>query len=61
MGREPIVPKLVPDPPPSGDVAVVVQSLSRVDSLQPHGLQHARLSCPSPSPGVCLNSCPLIW
>ena len=30
-------------------------------SLQPHGLQHARLPCPSPSPGVCLNSCPLSW
>ena len=29
------------------------------DSLQPHGLQHARLSCPSPTPGACLNSCPL--
>jgi len=29
------------------------------DSLQPHGLQHARLSCPSLSPGVCSNSCPL--
>ena len=28
------------------------------NSLQPHGLQHARLPCPSPSPGVCLNSCP---
>ena len=27
------------------------------DSLRPHGLQHARLSCPSPSPGVCSNSC----
>ena len=25
----------------------------------PHGLQHTRLSCPSPSPGVCWNSCPL--
>ena len=23
------------------------------DSLQFHGLQHARLSCPSPSPGAC--------
>ena len=31
------------------------------DSLQPHGLQHARLPCPSPSPGVCSNSCPLSW
>ena len=28
------------------------------DSLQPHGLQHARLLCPSPSPRVCSNSCP---
>ena len=30
-----------------------------VDSLQPHGLQHARLSCPSPTPRACSNSCPL--
>ena len=28
------------------------------DSLQPYGLQHARLSCPSPTPGACSNSCP---
>ena len=28
------------------------------DSLQPHGLQHARLPCPSPTPGACTNSCP---
>ena len=27
------------------------------NSLWPHGLQHTRLSCPSPSPGVCSNSC----
>ena len=27
------------------------------DSLQPHGPQHARLPCPSPSPRVCSNSC----
>ena len=31
------------------------------DSLQPHGLQHTRLLCPSPTPGVCSNSCPLCW
>ena len=31
------------------------------DSLQPRGLQHARLPCLSPSPGVCSNSCPLSW
>ena len=29
------------------------------DSLQPHGLQHARLTCPSPTPEACSNSCPL--
>ena len=29
------------------------------DSWWPHGLQHARLPCPSPSPGVSSNSCPL--
>ena len=28
------------------------------DSLWFHGLQHTRLPCPSPSPRVCLNSCP---
>ena len=28
------------------------------DSLWPHGLQHARLPFPSPSPGACSNSCP---
>ena len=35
-------------------------SLSVVsNSLQPHGLQHIRLPCPSPSPIACSNSCPL--
>ena len=29
------------------------------DSLQPHGLQHARLPCPSLSPQACSNSYPL--
>ena len=28
-------------------------------TLQPHALQHTRLSCPSPSPRVCSNTCPL--
>jgi len=31
------------------------------DSLQPHGLQHTRPPCPSPTPGVYSNSCPLSW
>ena len=29
------------------------------DSSRPHGLQLSRLPCPSPSPRVCSNSCPL--
>ena len=28
------------------------------NSLQPHGLPHARLPCPSPTPRACSNSCP---
>ena len=28
-------------------------------TLKPHGLQHVRLPCPSLSPGVCSDSCPL--
>ena len=31
------------------------------DSLWPHGLQLARPPCPSPTPGVYSNSCPLSW
>ena len=31
------------------------------DSLLPYGLQHARPPCPSLSPEVCSNSCPLSW
>ena len=34
-------------------------ALLRLDSLQPHGLQHVRPPCPSPPPGACSNSCPL--
>ena len=29
------------------------------DSLRPHGLQHTRPPCPSPTPGVYPNLCPL--
>ena len=31
------------------------------DSATPWTVQHTRLPCPSLSPGVCWNSCPLIW
>ena len=33
----------------------------RSNSLWPHGLQHARPPCPSPTPGVYPNSCPVSW
>ena len=39
---------------------VVVQALGPEYSFWPHELQQARFPCPSTSPGVCLNSCPLI-
>ena len=31
------------------------------DSLWSHGLKHARLPCPSPTPGACSNLCPSSW
>ena len=32
------------------------------NSLRPRGLQHSRPPCPSPTPRVCPNSCPLsLW
>ena len=36
------------------------QSLSRI-GLFASGLQHTRLSCSSPTPGLYSNSCPLSW
>ena len=39
-----------------------IQSLSRVWLFAaPHGLQHARPPCPSPTPGAYSNSCSLSW
>ena len=35
--------------------------LQSCPTLQPHGLQHARPPCPSPTPGVYSNSSPLSW
>ena len=37
----------------------VVQTWSRFQLCDLHGLQHTRLPCPSPSPGACSNSCAL--
>ena len=46
---------------PEWELHSIVQFIRSVvsDSLRPHGLQHARLPCPSPTPGVNSNSCPL--
>ena len=43
--------------------ALVVQFSRSVvsNSLWPHGLQHAGPPCPSPTPRVYSNSCPLSW
>ena len=45
-------------------VALILLLFSRQvmsNSLQPHGLRHARFPCPSETPGVCSDSCPLSW
>ena len=43
-------------------IVVVVHSLSHVQLFWPHGLQGIGLPCPSLSPRVCSNSCPLsLW
>ena len=43
----------------SQDRCQSVQSLSRVRLFATPGLQHARPPCPSPTPGVYSDSCPL--
>ena len=43
----------------SGDLLLLLFSCSVMsDSLRPHGLQHARLPCPTPTPGAYSKSCP---
>ena len=44
----------------SVSISFIQFSLSVVSApLRPHGLQHPRPPCPSPTPGVYSNSCPL--
>ena len=51
-----------PSPPENYMFFLLLFSCSVVsDSLWPRGLQHARLPCPSLSPGAYSNSCPLSW
>ena len=40
---------------------IFIAILWRCCCLGLHGLQHARIPCPSLSPWVCSNSCPLSW
>ena len=42
----------------SGKPIILLSYTVVSNSLQPHRLQHVRLSCPSPTPGACSNSCP---
>ena len=46
---------------PSSSILTSVQFSHSVgsDSLRPHGLQHDRPPCPSPTPSIYSNSCPL--
>ena len=44
---------------PGGKVTLQCSRSVMSNSLCPHGLQHTRLPCPSPAPGVYPNSCPL--
>ena len=47
---------------PKVQLSSVQFSLSVVsDSLWPHESQHTKPPCPSPTPGVYSNSCPLSW
>ena len=53
---------IVHQPPRSSSMSQTqfssVESFSRVRTLRPHALQHARVPCPSPTLGACSNSCP---
>ena len=53
----------LPSPPLLSDQFSSVQFSYSVmsNSLRPHGLQHARPPCPSPTPGAYPNSCPFSW
>ena len=51
------VPALTPQPAFFSSVQLSRSVMS--DPLQPHGLQHARPPCPSPTPGAYSSSCPL--
>ena len=47
--------------PPDHSINIQFSRSVVSNSLRLHGLQHARPPCPSPTPGVCSDSCPLSW
>ena len=51
----------LPSGPPGKPSSVQFSHSVVSNSLRPRGLQHARPPCPSPTPGVYSNSCPLSW
>ena len=50
---------LAAPPPPRLRALLLFSCWILSDSLQPHGLRHARLPCPSLSPRICSDSCPV--
>ena len=51
----------LPCPPPGDlpDLSLFSSVAQSYLTLQPHGLQHSRPPCPSPTPGAYSDSCPL--
>ena len=52
---------IILDKPTSKSLSVLFSHWAMSNCLWLHGLQHARLFCPSPTPWACSNSCPLSW
>ena len=52
---------IILDKPTSKSLSVQFSHWAMSNCLWLHGLQHARLFCPSPTPWACSNSCPLSW
>ena len=56
--RKRVRPNLMPTPPAPAPPSVQFSRSVMSDSLQSHGLQHARPPCSSPTPRAYSNSCP---
>ena len=56
------LPADLPGKPPQEHSSVQFSHSVMSNALRPYGLQHTRLPCPSPTPRVYSNSCPLsLW